>query len=283
MAAESEVASSVLGWISIACWIIVYSPQILENYQLQSGEGLSLLFVYVWLLGDLCNLVGAVMGELLPTVILLGLYYTVCDSILLLQVYYYRAKRRRATAISSLDTEDFPTEASHLLDTSAISNHASRLDSMKKRTLRYAAAVIFVIGAGVMAYFISDSLSNGTESPHSQKKEALDWKIQIIGWTSAVSYLGARIPQILKNLKTRCEGLSPALFLFAIMGNITYALSICVASTDREYLIKNASWLAGSALTVFLDILVLGQFFYYGLFPKNTEALSGGVMSTEST
>ena len=85
-----------LGWISIACWsvglfwiwtkvrtelkvtsvhrIIVYSPQIIENYQLQSGEGLSLLFIYVWLLGDVCNLVGAAMAGLLPTVIILGVY-----------------------------------------------------------------------------------------------------------------------------------------------------------------------------------------------------------------
>jgi hypothetical protein len=52
----------------------VYSPQIIENYQLQSGEGLSLLFIYVWLLGDVCNFVGAVMAGLLPTVIILGVY-----------------------------------------------------------------------------------------------------------------------------------------------------------------------------------------------------------------
>jgi hypothetical protein len=52
----------------------VYSPQIIENYQLQSGEGLSLLFIYTWLLGDLCNLVGAVKARLLPTMIILGAY-----------------------------------------------------------------------------------------------------------------------------------------------------------------------------------------------------------------
>ena len=54
--------------------IVVYSPQIYENYSLQSGEGLSILFVVIWLLGDACNLVGAIMGGLLPTVVLLGLY-----------------------------------------------------------------------------------------------------------------------------------------------------------------------------------------------------------------
>lgn len=46
----------------------------MENYQLESGEGLSLLFIYTWLLGDLCNVCGATLAHLLPTVIILGVY-----------------------------------------------------------------------------------------------------------------------------------------------------------------------------------------------------------------
>lgn len=90
---------------------------------------------------------------------------------------------------------------------------------------------------------------------------------------------------LVKNFKTRCEGLSPALFVFAISGNVTYALSICAASMERKYLIMNASWLAGksgwisvdedhtlitediatagSALTVFLDLFVSYYTFSY--------------------
>lgn len=54
--------------------IVVYSPQIHENYALQSGEGLSILFVLIWLAGDLCNLIGAVIAGLLPTIIILACY-----------------------------------------------------------------------------------------------------------------------------------------------------------------------------------------------------------------
>ena len=53
---------------------MVYSPQLYENYALQSGEGLSVLFVLIWLVGDLANLVGALLGGLLPTVIFLAVY-----------------------------------------------------------------------------------------------------------------------------------------------------------------------------------------------------------------
>ena len=49
-----------------------------------------------------------------------------------------------------------------------------------------------------------------------------------------------------KNFETKCEGLSPGLFVFAISGNITYALSIVVASVEQQYLVRNGSWLAGT-------------------------------------
>ena len=52
----------------------MYTPQIYENYQLKSGEGVSLLFVYIWLVGDFFNLAGAILANLLPTVIILGAY-----------------------------------------------------------------------------------------------------------------------------------------------------------------------------------------------------------------
>lgn len=53
---------------------MVFTPQIYENYLRQSGEGLSVIFVATWLLGDLCNMIGAVLGGLLPTMIILALY-----------------------------------------------------------------------------------------------------------------------------------------------------------------------------------------------------------------
>ncbi|KAJ7819400.1 PQ loop repeat-domain-containing protein [Mycena olivaceomarginata] len=251
MLAGNADLSSMLGWVSIACWIIVYSPQIYENYSLQSGEGLSVLFVVIWLLGDLSNLVGAALAHLLPTVIIIAVWYTLCDITLLVQVYYYRWKRARRS----------PEEERPLLPGNNGGN-SSNIVSTRVLILRYTAALIFVFTTGVLAWWISRN-SEKTEEPPKQPTATVDWTVQILGWSSAVLYLGSRIPQIAKNLQTQCEGLSPALFFFAIVGNLTYSLSIIAKSTDRDYLIKNASWLAGSALTVFLDLIVLGQFFWY--------------------
>lgn len=62
--------------------IIVYSPQILENYRLKSGEGLSVGFVVIWLLGDISNLIGSWMAGLLPTIIIIAVYVSMLRSAL---------------------------------------------------------------------------------------------------------------------------------------------------------------------------------------------------------
>ncbi|KAJ7505219.1 PQ loop repeat-domain-containing protein [Mycena galericulata] len=244
--------SSMLGWISIACWIVVYSPQIYESYSLQSGEGLSVLFVIVWLLGDICNLVGAVLANLLPTVIIIALYYSLCDLILMFQIYFYRWKRARSAGAD---------EETPLLPGNDSQNTQNQVPTAVLM-LRYTGAVVFVFATGILAWWLNSNTEK-TKELLNHPVPTSQWTVQILGWTSAVSYLGARIPQIAKNFRTRCEGLSPALFYFAILGNVTYSWSIIAKSTDKDYLITNASWLAGSALTVFLDLIVLGQFFYY--------------------
>jgi len=81
--------------------------------------------------------------------------------------------------------------------------------------------------------------------------------------------------------KTRCAGLSLAMFFFSITGSaspplgisdliadtqsldITFTFSILFTSLEKRYLIANASWLAGSVLTIFLDLFVLAQFAVY--------------------
>ncbi|EIW59688.1 PQ-loop-domain-containing protein [Trametes versicolor FP-101664 SS1] len=260
----NQELSNFLGWVSIACWLVVYSPQILENYRKQSGEGLSVSFVTVWLIGDICNLTGAVMANLIPTIVILGSYYSVCDVILLTQIYYYRWKKARRTARLLLSDEPETAalygEASPLLPGGTGSEVPARR-SMSKDTLKFASALLFVFAVGVAAWAVDKHVHR--DSPRSKPEEVIEWRSQVLGWISAALFLGARVPQIVKNLDTRCEGLSPFLFVYSISGNTTYFLSILAASLNIKHLAANAPWIAGSALTVFLDLFVLYQFFLY--------------------
>lgn len=76
--------------ISIACWIVVFTPQIIENFRRSSADGLSLQFIIVWLAGDVFNILGAVLQGVLPTMTVLAVYYTVADIVLLGQCFWYR-------------------------------------------------------------------------------------------------------------------------------------------------------------------------------------------------
>ncbi|KAF9644909.1 PQ-loop-domain-containing protein [Thelephora ganbajun] len=249
----SETLSSAFGWVSLACWIVVYSPQLWENYTLQSGQGLSVLFVLIWLLGDVTSLMGGLIAQLVPTVIILAVYYLFCDTLLLFQIYYYRWKNPHIDEAITQEIET--TEDTPLLENSVELKRRSRW-SLENEVLKYSLCLIFVFAAGILAWAIDSSI-RGPRTP-SEPEGVVEWRSQILGWVSAVMFLGARIPQILKNIETKCKGLSPALFLFAMSGNGTYALSICSASTKTKYLLANAPWLAGSVLAIFLDLFVSG-------------------------
>jgi len=203
------------------------------------------------------------MARLLPTIIILAVYYTICDMILLFQIYYYRwANTREERSTLSGDASEITTVGEETPLLSDTREGPKEKPSISREFVKYAGTLVFVFATGVTAWSISSYFDKGEDIPE-RPDDSLEWNSQIMGWTSAALYIGARIPQIFKNFETKCEGLSPFLFLFSITGNTTYALSICAASMDPKYLLKSASWLAGSSLTVFLDVFVLCQFFYY--------------------
>ncbi|KAL3469863.1 PQ loop repeat-domain-containing protein [Aspergillus californicus] len=100
-----EALSGICGSISIACWIVVFSPQILENFRRGSADGLSLLFLVVWLAGDVFNIIGSIMQKVLPTMLILAIYYTLADVVLLFQCFYYRGFTLKDSS-STIDVAD---------------------------------------------------------------------------------------------------------------------------------------------------------------------------------
>ncbi|VVT57690.1 uncharacterized protein SAPINGB_P005821 [Magnusiomyces paraingens] len=89
---DSRAVSGITGSISISCWIIVFTPQLYENFRRQSADGLSLMFVILWLSGDILNVAGSILQGVLPTMITLAFYYAIADLILLLQILMYNRK-----------------------------------------------------------------------------------------------------------------------------------------------------------------------------------------------
>ncbi|EOD46958.1 putative pq loop repeat protein [Neofusicoccum parvum UCRNP2] len=115
---DIDAVSGITGSISIACWVVVFSPQIIENFRRGSAEGLSVVFIVVWLLGDVFNIIGAVLQRVLPTMIILAVYYTLADIVLLAQCFYYKGFTLKDEVAKPADEDEpprEPTETSALL------------------------------------------------------------------------------------------------------------------------------------------------------------------------
>ncbi|GAA5879023.1 hypothetical protein JCM16303_001271 [Sporobolomyces ruberrimus] len=265
--------ANTVGWMSLMAWILVYSDPIILCFKQKSGEGLSVIFLLIWLVGDLTNLLGSLWQGLIPTVIILAIYYTACDCILIFQKYYYRRLRKTHPELYAPLTPSVPSTPTHPHPThenentpllSAFSAHSPSEKALSpalqraKDLLEYTLGFVLVVGVGIAAWFAGKGVGK-----EGRIEEVWDTKAQIVGWISAFLYLGSRLPQLALNRKTKCEGLSLLMFCFAVIGNITFVASILLTSMSLQHILVNAPWLLGSGGTIFLDFLVLGQFTYY--------------------
>jgi hypothetical protein len=153
------------------------------------------MFVLIWLAGDLCNLIGAVLADLLPTIIILGVYvssnlspalhvfmalqYSLCDSTLLCQIFYYRWKHGQPLFKSPIEDN----ERAPLLPGE---EDGKKHLSMRTLLVRYTGALIFVCMVGTTAWWVTRN--NREEAPKPVPREDW-WKSQIFGWASALFFV----------------------------------------------------------------------------------------------
>eukprot|EP00252_Welwitschia_mirabilis_P003168 TRINITY_DN13252_c0_g3_i7.p1 TRINITY_DN13252_c0_g3~~TRINITY_DN13252_c0_g3_i7.p1 ORF type:complete len:412 (-),score=50.95 TRINITY_DN13252_c0_g3_i7:1356-2591(-) len=81
-----------LGFGLIGCisWAVSEVPQIFTNFKSKSTEGVSLLFLMTWVVGDVFNLVGCVLeSSTLPTQLYTAVLYTATTLLLVWQTIYY--------------------------------------------------------------------------------------------------------------------------------------------------------------------------------------------------
>lgn len=166
-------------------------------------------------------------------------------------------------------------------------------------------AILMVCAAGVVGWYVSNRSQSGKQHHHHKAKhpvedhdDSLQFSLwgQIFGYLCAVLYLGSRLPQILLNYRRKStEGVSMLFFLFACIGNLTYVLSIVAfdpkcqgkcakgeaAQVYGKYILVNASWLAGSLGTLFLDFGIFIQFFLYRPREEEEEAVVGDRESSQ--
>ncbi|EFQ98490.1 vacuolar membrane PQ loop repeat protein [Nannizzia gypsea CBS 118893] len=292
-----EAASGIVGSISLACWIFLLVPQLIENYKNGNARAISFAFILVWFIGDIANLIGALWAKLVPVAVAIAVYFCIADGVLICQCIYYneKASRQLKRPVSSHaehneegdDRAHVPQPTTPLLSRRMsenlgqsgrrgpdgnLSNHdplAKMLEEDEPEST-WAKNILSLLGictAGAAGWVIAWKTGAWQPTPTQPIKGPGEMAVgaQIFGYLSALCYLGARIPQIVKNHRERsCKaGLSLLFFVFSLLGNATYGAGILFHSTERAYILTNLPWLLGSLGTIIEDIVIFIQFRIY--------------------
>lgn len=83
----------------------------------------------------------------------------------------------------------------------------------------------------------------------------------IISWITMCMYILGRFPQVFLNIKNKStKDLSILMYVFTIIANIFYLVLIFMYPL---YIMDNLPWLISTIFTIFLDMFVIGQCYYY--------------------
>lgn len=264
---------SIFGILSMALWMVVGFPQMYSNYKNKSGESVSELFLYTWLLGDAFNIAGILLAYENPqiTMLLVGAWYGLMDIVLLYQIYYYRHINKKknvppfvnGTEVFSDDDDSEPGNSrvspQHLnaLFIGAVSLNALFFYAQSQIGNADTSAG-FSVSRQLFSLSGSGSSSNGNDELIGM----------IFGWISAALYIGSRFPQIYKNWSTKStEGLSILLFIIAVAANLSYAAGIFFCNTESDYLLTSLPFIVGALGTLIFDFVIFLQFYVYS--PKD--------------
>ncbi|KAI1803906.1 PQ-loop-domain-containing protein [Daldinia bambusicola] len=300
----NEILSGIFGSISLTAWICLLLPQLITNYRAKSAEGLSMIFLAVWLFGDIANLSGALVTGLAPTATALAGYFCISDVILIAQSVYYntlnaRKARQRTRSTESQVSEDEPLLQPRRRSSSglpgshrrhSLHHSESGLDPIKRIVtgeddtpdsnpwLHNALSVMAIYIVGAAGWFVSYKVG-AWDKPDATDEPATESPVAILGlvlgYASAICYLCARIPQIIKNYREKsCEGLALLFFLLSLTGNLTYGLSVFTYSPEPEYIIKAIPWLLGSLGTIVEDCII---FYQFRIYSKNSLSKVNGI------
>ncbi|KAL4808502.1 PQ loop repeat-domain-containing protein [Aspergillus unguis] len=305
-----EAASGLLGSISLTCWIFLLVPQLIENYRNGNAEAISLLFLFVWFIGDVTNLAGSAWAGLVPVIVAIAVYFCIADGVLIGQCVYYHIRNSRATvahvrnASSATPEPTTPLLGRRPSDTlpeggnrrrrgsrpsySAVSNAQDQEqgqgpdDTLAKlleenqvgraALLKNLSSVLAICVIGMAGWTIAWQTGVWKPAPLEGGNGGVDMApgAQVLGYISAICYLGARLPQIYKNYCDKsCEGLSLLFFILSLMGNLSYGAGILCHSTEKDYFLTNLPWLIGSLGTMIEDVTIFAQFRMYAVADSN--------------
>lgn len=90
------------------------------------------MFVILWLFGDILNVAGSILQGVLPTVVILAIYYTLADIILLIQIYLYNRRNASLKKPSQPRSNSVASAVTPLLEALAEAEEAVQEDEANR-------------------------------------------------------------------------------------------------------------------------------------------------------
>ncbi|ODV59156.1 Ypq2p ASCRUDRAFT_77250 [Ascoidea rubescens DSM 1968] len=290
--------------LSLTFWLIAQLPQQIKNYKLKSVDAISPFFLLNWFLGDFFNFLGCILTDQLPFQLYISIYYLCNDVILLSQFFYYgyylvKKKNNKAeTRCDFISNHNQPlvlTDANQDNNQDDIQQMKNELNLNKKSIPIYSNnSCSYLTTTTILASSLASTIPSSSALPinkHSISSinDMVDIETVcnigiIISWLCTASYITSRMPQLYKNYQRKStNGLSPLLFGSALMGNLTYTLSILTSCTflsnpnnQRWDFFKNElPFILGSGGTIIFDIIFFYQTWYYNNSKKFKNNNSG--------
>ena len=303
-----------VGLSSLAFWIFAQAPQFIKNCRLGSASGLSVFFLFQWMLGDSLNFVSSILTGQLGTVIYTSGLFVSMDIVLFVQ---YVALETRCFACSKAGSRrDASVNGNSPLSERLLRNAAADSgndgfatgEGSPRRLYSIAIPLLFMVTLGFMA------TEEGARYPHPQLPHAAgpsslrhrrllastnpgDLSIfstahahappicdassnsykflgTVLAWSSAGVYLLSRLPQLVKNVKR------------GSVEGLSPIMFFCAVMGNLTYaasifikggdLASAAPVLTGSLGTLGFDFTILCQFLYYkGRAPRRGLHLKG--------
>lgn len=293
---DLSVISNGFSTLSLCSWICAQLPQIYTNFKNKSAEGISPTFLILWFLGDFLSFTSCLMNDVvLKFQVYLSLFFLANDITLCFQYYYYNSVYPR-TLYTSLNTVVEETEEStggnvvgdsEVYKTNArvihVRNDSTSLDSLRTSsnspTTSYNSTAKKIVAASLISG--SNALFTKELSIVTRDDNSLESLGLFLAWLMTVVYMSSRCPQLYKNYKRKSvEGINPVLFGAALMGNITYTLSILTSCQfvfsdgKTEFFMKELPYILGSSGTVIFDVLYFYQRYIYRDAGRNTSIMN---------
>jgi len=304
----TDIISFIFGWISILCWAICMFPQFWVNYKIKRVDGLSVMFLVEWALGDVCNFIGCWLTKALPTQKIQAGYFVFCDLALLSQWFYYRmlGPSRQATTMIT-EREHAYSNYSRDYQYSLVDDRWDRESTQKEPSVRapkysrnasgrrngsmHNSLLMIVCFCGLLHSAQGRIAGLAVErigwspAPSCKSNDGRSELMATIGsitvWISGFTYFISRIPQVVKNFQRKStDGLSMALFVLAIIGNLTYGFQILLRLPrfDEEFYRDKLPFLLGSIGVFIFDVTIFIQFKCY----KGNRVTSPMLSATEA-